>query len=163
MCKVKRYDMQNSDIKWVTEKEVEQLRKWVRETRYPVRNELMILMLYRHGLRESELCNLRLDQIDFEQAKIHIKRLKGSNSFSHPITGDELHLIRRYIRTKVWKQGSGLPWFFVSERGNQLSRFTVIKNIQSCRIEAGFIKNITPHMLRLAVAIISLIKVMTSE
>jgi type 1 fimbriae regulatory protein FimB len=61
----------------------------------------MILMLYRHGLRESELCNLRLDQINFEQSKTHIKRLKGSNSFSHPITGDELRLIRRYIRTKV--------------------------------------------------------------
>lgn len=140
--------MQNSDIKWVTEKEVEQLRKWAWETRYPVRNELMILMLYRHWLRESELCNLRLDQIDFEQAKIHIKRLKWSNSFSHPISGDELRLIRRYIRTKVGKQGSGLPWFFISERGNQLSRFTVIKIIQSCRIEAGFTKKITPHMLR---------------
>ena len=99
-------------------------------------------------MRESELCNLRLDQIDFEQAKIHIKRLKGSNSFSHPIAGDELRLIRRYIRTKVGKAGSGLPWLFVSERGNQLSRFTVIKTIQSCRIEAGFTKNITPHMLR---------------
>ncbi len=98
--------MQNSDIKWVTEKEVELLRKGARKTRYPVRNELMILMLYRHGLRASELYNLRLDQLDFEQAKVHIKRLKGSTSFSHPITGDELRLIRRYIRTKVGKQGS---------------------------------------------------------
>ena len=105
-------------------------------------------MLYRHGLRESELCNLKLEQLDFNQAILHLKRLKGSNSFSHPITGDELRLIRRYIRTKATKQGSQLPWLFISERGNQLSRFTVIKILESCRIEAKFTKKITPHMLR---------------
>lgn len=95
----------------------------------------MVLMLYRHGLRESERCNLRLDQLDFDQGKLHIKRLKGSNSFSHPIAGDELRLIRRYLRTKVAKQGNHLPWLFVSERGNQLSRHTVIHTIKSCAIE----------------------------
>lgn len=138
--------MENTDIKWVTEEEVERLRKGARKTRNPVRNELIVLMLYRHGLRESELCKLRLDQLDLQQGKVHIKRLKGSNSFSHPIEGDELRLIRRYLRTKVGKQGSALPWLFISERGNQLSRFTVIKLVESSRINAGFTKVISPHI-----------------
>lgn len=140
--------MNNKKIKWVTEKEVEQLIKGAKKTRYPLRNELMITMLYKHGLRESELCELRLDQIDLDQAKLHIHRLKGSNSFSHPIPGSELRLLRRYLRFKATKSGSGLPWLFVSERGNQLSRFTVIKTLDTCRIEAGITKKITPHMLR---------------
>ena len=140
--------MENAIIKWVTEAEVENLRKGARNTRYPIRNELIVLMLYRHWLRESELCNLKLDQLDLTQWKIHIKRLKGSNSFSHPIPWDELRLIRRYLRSKVWKAGSALPRLFVSERGNQLSRFTVIKLIESTRINAGFTKIVSPHMLR---------------
>ena len=140
--------MENSDIKWVTREEVERLRNGAKKTRYPVRNELIVLMLYRHWLRESELCGLKLDQLDTEHGKIHIKRLKGSNSFSHPIPWDELRLIRRYLRSKVGRPGSSLPRLFVSERGNQLSRFTVIKIIESCRINAGFAKAISPHMLR---------------
>lgn len=47
------------------------------------------------------------------------------------------------------KQGSSLPWLFVSERGNQLSRHTVIHTVKCCAIEAGITeKKITPHMLR---------------
>lgn len=109
--------MEDSNIKWVTEKEILQLRKWAKKTRYPVRNELIILMLYLYGLRESELCNLKLEQLDFDQAILHLKRLKGSNSFSHPIAGDELRLIRRYIRSKTTKQGSHLPWLWEKFEG----------------------------------------------
>ena len=137
--------MKNSP-NWVTEKEVEALRKSAKNTRQPIRNELLILMLYRHGLRESELCNLREDWLDLDHAKIHIKRLKGSTDFSHPIPGDELRLIRRYLRVKKEKHPT-LPWLFLSERGNQLSRFTVIKLVETCYQKAG-LRKITPHMLR---------------
>lgn len=131
---------------WVTQKEIETLRKSAKETRYPVRNELLVLMLYRHGLRESELCNLKLNWLDLDHAKIHIRRLKGSVDFSHPIAGDELRLLRRYLRDRKAKHPT-LPWLFVSERGNQLSRFTVIKTIETCYKKAGM-RKITPHMLR---------------
>ena len=40
--------MENSDIKWVTREEAERLRNGAKKTRYPVRNELIVLMLYRH-------------------------------------------------------------------------------------------------------------------
>lgn len=136
-------------IKFVTEKEVQALIKGAKKTKYPIRNQLIVLMLYRHGLRESELCNLRLDQVNLEQAKLHIKRIKGGNSFTHPIEGDELRLIRRYLRFKVTKQGSGLPWLFISSRGNQISRTAVFNTVRNCAIEGEITKKtISPHMLR---------------
>jgi site-specific recombinase XerD len=149
MCNVKKSKNNLSDktINWVTETEVKELIKATQKTRYPVRNKLIILMLYRHGLRESELCKLKLDYIDFEQSKIFIKRLKGSNDFTHPITGDELRLIRRYLRIRTGKKYLKSPWLFLSERGNQLSRFTVIKMLGVCYRKAG-LRKITPHMLR---------------
>ena len=142
MCNVKKSKNNLSDktINWVTETEVKELIKATQKTRYPVRNKLIILMLYRHGLRESELCNLKLDYIDFEQSKIFIKRLKGSNDFTHPITGDELRLIRRYLRIRTGKKYLKSPWLFLSERGNQLSRFTVIKMLEVCCKKAGLRK-----------------------
>ena len=105
-------------------------------------------MLYRHGLRETELCKLRLDQVDLDGSRLHVKRIKNGNSFTHPIEGDELRLIRRYLRERDKSKASALPWLFVSERGKQLARRTVINNIQACAEAAGFTKNITPHMLR---------------
>jgi len=37
----------------------------------------MILSAYRHGLRASELCNLRWDQIDLGSGRLHVPRAKG--------------------------------------------------------------------------------------
>ena len=142
MCKV-----ENNGLNWVTENEISLLRKGAKLTRNSLRNELIVLMLYRHGLRETELCNLRLDYINFNESKIFIKRVKGSNNFSQPIKGDELRLIKRYLAIRSEKPSNHLPWVFVSEQGNQLSRFTVIKAIESCA-NLSKLRKITPHMLR---------------
>ena len=58
----------------------------------------MILVAYRHGLRVSELVDLRWDQIDFEQATVHVRRAKKGTPSTHPIRGDELRALRRLQR-----------------------------------------------------------------
>jgi integrase len=50
---------------YLTEAEVEKLLKAVRKNRWGHRDSTMILVAYRHGLRVSELIDLRWDQIDF--------------------------------------------------------------------------------------------------
>ncbi len=139
--------METKSIKWVTEKEVEALRVGARQTRYPVRNELIILLLYRHGLRESELCGMRLDQMSLDESKIFIKRLKGGVDCTHPVPADELRFIKRYLRTRAGRMSLQLPWLFVSERGTPLHRQSVIKLVEGCYKRAG-LRKITPHMLR---------------
>ena len=55
----------------------------------------MILVAYRHGLRASELADLRWDQIDFGTATLHVRRVKQGSPSTHPILGDELRSLRR--------------------------------------------------------------------
>src|SRR5947207_207341 len=64
---------------YLTPKEVERLIEAAKKPtrRYALRDATIILVAYRHGLRASELCALRWDQIDFATGKIHIRRLKN--------------------------------------------------------------------------------------
>jgi integrase len=73
----------------------------------------MILVAYRHGLRPSELVDLRWDQVDFKSASLHVRRLKQGTPSTHPILGDELGALRRLER----EQSQQSPFVFTSERG----------------------------------------------
>jgi integrase len=45
----------------------------------------MVLVGYRHGLRASELVDLRWDQVDFKTASLHVRRVKQGTPSAHPI------------------------------------------------------------------------------
>ncbi len=128
---------------WVTATEVESLCRATKQTRNPVRNELLILMLYRHGLRVSELCHIKLEQVHLEQSTIFIKRVKNGIDGMHPMAGDELRLLRRYLRERQ----STLPWLFLSERGGPLDRSSINNLLKLCSRRAN-LPAINPHMLR---------------
>ena len=78
-------------------------------------------MMYRHGLRVSEAIALRRADVNVQQARLWVRRLKNGLSVEHPIAGDELRAIKRYLATREDR----LPWLFVSERGQQLERPSV--------------------------------------
>ena len=44
--------------------------------RHGYRDATMLLVAYRHGLRASELTDLRWDQVDFSTANMHVRRAK---------------------------------------------------------------------------------------
>jgi integrase len=46
----------------------------------------MVLVAYKHGLRASEICNLRLDDLDMKNGSIVIHRLKGSLRTTQAVT-----------------------------------------------------------------------------
>ena len=58
----------------------------------------MILVAFRHGLRSSELTDLRWDQVDFAHAVLHVRRAKKGVPSTHPIRGDELRALRKLQR-----------------------------------------------------------------
>jgi integrase len=57
------------------------------------RDATMILVAYRHGLRVSELVDLRWDQIDFNAGTLAVRRAKRGTPAMHPIRGDELRAL----------------------------------------------------------------------
>jgi integrase len=91
----------NADLRtreYLTQAEVERLLKATKENRWGHRDATMILVAYRHGLRASELTDLRWDQIDFATATLHVRRVKQGSPSTHPILGDELRWLRRLQR-----------------------------------------------------------------
>ncbi len=74
----------------LTEAEVEQLIEAAKSNRHGHRDATMILLAYRHGLRGSELVDLRWEQIDFRAANLHVRRVKRGTPSTHPLTGREL-------------------------------------------------------------------------
>src|SRR6202046_1890128 len=82
----------------LTEREVERLIEAMKDNRWGHRDATMVLMAFRHGLRASELVDLRWDQIDLEHAILHVRRLKNGSPATHPLTGKELRALRRLQR-----------------------------------------------------------------
>ena len=63
----------------------------------------MVLIAFRHGLRASELVDLRWDQVDLEHALLHVRKLKNGSPATHPLTGKELRALRRLQRDQESK------------------------------------------------------------
>jgi integrase len=73
---------------YLTVKEVGKLVEGARSRgRYGRRDATMILVAYGHGLRASELCALRWDQVDPERGLVHVRRLKNGTPSVHPMGG----------------------------------------------------------------------------
>src|SRR5262250_832503 len=102
--------------------------------RHGQRDATMILVAYRHGLRVSELVDLRWDQIDFATATLHVRRVKQGTPSTHPILGDELRSLRRLQREQEPKS----PFVFTSERGTPFSPAGFARMIERAGIEAKF-------------------------
>ena len=71
-----------------------------RHSRHGMRDDAMMLMAFRHGLRVSELVDMRLKDMDLETSRLYVRRKKGSLSTHQPIEGDELRVLRAWLRLR---------------------------------------------------------------
>ena len=137
----------NADLRtreYLTEAEVERLINAAKGNRWGNRNATMILVAYRHGLRASELVGLRWDQVEFQTATLHIRRVKQGSPSAHPILGDELRALRRLQRG----QNPISAFVFNSERGAPFSTAGFARMVERAGVEAGLGFKAHPHMLR---------------
>ena len=111
--------------------------------RHPARDRTLLLVAYRHGLRVSELVNLKWDAVDFKAARLHVTRLKQGIPSTHPIPGDELRALRA-----VKRDCPDSSFIFPTERGGPLTRSAVNKLVRRAGEMAGLPFPVTPHQLR---------------
>jgi integrase len=128
----------------LTEREVERLIEAAKDNRWGHRDSTMVLLAFRHGLRASELVDLRWEQVDLENAILHVRRVKQGTPATHPLTGRELRALRRLQR----EQDSKSPFVFVSERGTPFSNRGFQAMVERAARAARFDMKIHPHMLR---------------
>ena len=86
---------------FLTEAEIADFLKAARKGRHGIRNYAMLLLAFRHGLRVSELINMRVPDIDFDTGRLFVRRVKGSLSTSQPLEGDEIRALRAWLRQRI--------------------------------------------------------------
>ncbi len=137
----------NADLRTrehLTEAEGERLIAAAKRNRWGHRDATMILVAYRHGLRVSELVDLRWEQVDFRTGNLHVRRVKRGTPSTHPIPGDELRALRRLQRDQEPKS----PFVFTSERGAPFSTAGFARMVERAGVEAKLRFKAHPHMLR---------------
>jgi len=114
------------------------------------RNRTILETLYGCGLRVSELINLKLSDLFFEEGFIRVTG-KGNKQRLVPVTESLITYITYYIkeiRVLDPVKEESVDILFLNRRGRQLTRamiFTLVKNF--CKY-AGIKKNISPHTFR---------------
>ncbi len=132
---------------FLTTSEMKKFLEAARKGRHGVRDFCLMLMAYRHGLRVSELIDIRLKDLDFDSARIYVRRLKGSLSTHQPIEGDELRSIRAWLKIREDYPNANSNYLFLSERGPLIRQAInyLVEQIGK-RAKLGF--KVNPHMLR---------------
>lgn len=114
------------------------------------RNRAMLETLYGCGLRVSELINLKLSDLFFDEGFIKVTG-KGDKQRFVPIieiTRKYINIYRTEIRNHLNIQAGFEDTLFLNRRGKQLTRamiFTIIKQLAE---KIGLKKNISPHTFR---------------
>jgi len=131
----------------LTEVEVEKLLAALKANRYGPRDWLVGLLIYRHGLRVSEACDLRWDDTDLTKRTVIIRRLKGSTDSSHYLERDELAGLKTLHRAYA-ANGNKSAYVFVNERGQPFQRMGIARMIERAGEAAKLPFPVHVHMLR---------------
>lgn len=114
------------------------------------RNKSIIETLYGCGLRVSELCNLKISDLHFEEEYVRIIG-KGNKERIVPI-GDvamkNIILYKNNIRNHLIIKKGDEDTLYLNRRGSKLSRIMIFNIIKELTLMAGIKKTISPHTFR---------------
>ncbi len=122
-----------------TKKNIEDMLKVTKNKKH----HLMISLLYASGVRVSELVNIKVEHIDFENRLLLVKQGKGNKDRVTLLSNLVIFQIKEYLKLRPY----GSNYLFASSKGH-ISPRTVEEVIKIARRKAGIKTNITPHSLR---------------
>ena len=134
---------------YLTEEEVNKLLDINLLTPYDYRNKAMLELLYATGLRITELCNLKLSDVDVNNCFIRVYG-KGKKERIVPVTDLALKHLLTYIyeyRNLILKDKDS-DYLFISNSLTNISRQGFFKILKKECKRVGIEKNVSPHILR---------------
>lgn len=139
-------------IETFNNQEVEKLIKVYKGSKFlDIRNQLIMVMLFDTGMRNSELCDLRLD--DIRETYIHIVG-KGKKTRYVPITPIINKYLIRYMRVRAQyikdKVSYQTEYLLLSQKGKKLTVETMARVVRDAGEMAG-VRNgirVSPHTCR---------------
>lgn len=120
-----------------------------REKDEALRNEAIIEMLYGSGLRVSELINLRLSRINFEEGYMLIEG-KGNKERVVPVSPRAMDLVHLWLEQRAMLNiaDDASDILFLNRRGKRLTRVMIFYIVRDLAERAGINRKISPHTLR---------------
>jgi len=115
-----------------------------------IRDRAWLELMYATGLRASEVSDLRVGDVQFEEGTVRIFG-KGSKERLVPLGRQAAQAVRRYLQTVRPKWAARRPGdeaLFLSKLGRKMSRQTVWAILKKNAKKAGIRKTIYPHILR---------------
>lgn len=114
-----------------------------------LRDRAILELLYGCGLRASELAELTLDAVRFEEALVRVTG-KGSKTRLVPLGSKAEAALHAYLdgARASFGPAAGEPRLFLGRGGRGLSRQSVWKIVKARAAEAGLPRDVSPHWLR---------------
>jgi integrase len=132
----------------------EQLERFLRSAKeHGAREHAMFLFAVAHGARASEICNLRIADVNFKTEQVHVARLKGSlDSTQNLLKVKGNGLFSEAAAFKAWldvRKPDADNFVFNSQKSTRLSRITVFKLFRAIARAAGLPETLQhPHVLK---------------
>jgi integrase/recombinase XerD len=114
-----------------------------------LRDRAMLEFLYATGLRVSELCNVRVSDIELNLGYVRVTG-KGNKQRIVPVGKTAIAAIEDYQNNgrRNLLRGRSSPYLFVTARGGPLTRQAFWKLIGSHGKKIGLFQKLSPHVLR---------------
>ncbi len=120
------------------------------ESKSCLRDKALISLMYATGLRVSEVVNLKLTNILWDEQIVRIIG-KGGKERVVPIGMRSFQLLKKYVdldRPRLARKGDSQSYLFLNNRGRPTTRMTIWNILNKHLKMAGIDKNISPHTLR---------------
>jgi integrase/recombinase XerD len=114
------------------------------------RNRALLTLLAYSGIRNAEICALRIEDVDLGAGTIRVTKGKGSRAYTASIAGECVRIIAGYLRDRQGRPGD---WLFVTERRRrQLAPQDLRKIVRVEARRAGMSQRVHPHLFRHSLA-----------
>jgi integrase/recombinase XerD len=115
-------------------------------------DKVMLKTMYFTGIRVSEAFNLTLDDINFQENYINVRKLKGRYDRKIPISIKLYYILEQYYNNYRNSIDEGGDSFFIRENGSKYTIGYINRIIKRATIKAELNINISTHIMRHAFA-----------